>query len=109
MKEAKVSGVVVNVASMGGLIPMGYSPCSAASKAGAIHYTRSIAEKMASYNKRASTDNQGAGASRINALCPSFIETPLLASLRDSNTTAKGAIESLGRVMTAGEAADSFM
>eukprot|EP01134_Creolimax_fragrantissima_P004958 CFRG4958T1 len=49
MKEAKVSGVVINVASMGGLIPMGFAPYYASSKAGVVHYTRRMALKISSY------------------------------------------------------------
>jgi NAD(P)-dependent dehydrogenase (short-subunit alcohol dehydrogenase family) len=58
-------GVVINTASMGGLIPMAMSPVYAASKAGVIHFTRSLAYLA----------DEGI---RVNVICPTFTDTALV-------------------------------
>jgi len=58
-------GVVINTASMGGLIPMAISPVYAASKAGVIHFTRSLAYLA------------GEGI-RVNVVCPTYTDTALV-------------------------------
>jgi len=58
-------GVIINTASMGGMVPMPASPVYAASKAGAIHFTRSLAYLA----------NEGI---RVNVICPTFTDTPLV-------------------------------
>ncbi len=60
-------GVIVNTASMGGLVPMPNSPIYAASKAGVIHFSRSLAYLA----------DEGI---RVNAICPSYTDTPLVRS-----------------------------
>jgi len=57
--------VIVNTASMGGLVPMPTSPVYAATKAGVIHFTRSLAYLA----------NEGI---RVCAVCPSFTDTPMV-------------------------------
>jgi len=59
-------GVIVNTASMGGLLPMPTAPVYAATKAGVIHFTRSLAYLKDEANIR------------VNAICPSYVDTPLL-------------------------------
>ena len=59
-------GVVINTASMGGLLPMPGSPVYAATKAGVINFTRSLAY-LAPQDRI-----------RVNAICPSFTDTPLV-------------------------------
>lgn len=59
-------GVIVNTASMGGLLPMPGSPVYAATKAGVINFSRSLAYLAAEANIR------------VNAICPSFVDTPLV-------------------------------
>jgi 15-hydroxyprostaglandin dehydrogenase (NAD) len=59
-------GVIVNTASMGGLVPMAGSPTYAAAKAGVVHFTRSLAGLGAESNIR------------VNAVCPTFTDTPLV-------------------------------
>ncbi len=43
MADNEKGGVVINVASMGGLLPMPQSPVYAAAKAGVVNFTRSLA------------------------------------------------------------------
>ncbi len=57
-------GVIINTASMGGLVPMPTGSVYAASKAGVIHFSRSLAFLA----------NEGI---RVNAICPTFTDTPL--------------------------------
>jgi 15-hydroxyprostaglandin dehydrogenase (NAD) len=56
-------GVIINTASMGGLVPMPRDPVYAASKAGVIHFSRSLAFLA----------NEGI---RVNVICPTFTDTP---------------------------------
>ena len=58
-------GVIVNTASMGGMVPMAMNPVYAATKAGVIHFTRSLAYLA----------NEGI---RVDAVCPSFTDTPMV-------------------------------
>ncbi|KAG7599975.1 NAD(P)-binding domain superfamily [Arabidopsis suecica] len=64
MKAKQKPGVIINMGSAAGLYPMPIDPIYAASKAGVILFTRSLA-----YYRR-----QGI---RINVLCPEFIKTDL--------------------------------
>ncbi|HZQ34708.1 MAG TPA: SDR family NAD(P)-dependent oxidoreductase [Dehalococcoidia bacterium] len=66
MRELGRGGVIVNTASMGGLRPMPTSPVYAATKAGVIHFTRSLRHLYEEANIR------------VNAICPSFVDTPLV-------------------------------
>lgn len=59
-------GVVINTASMGGLLPMPGSPVYAATKAGVINFTRSLAYLAPECRVR------------VNAICPSYVDTPLV-------------------------------
>ncbi len=61
-------GVVINTASMGGLVPMPAGPAYAASKAGVIHFSRSLAYLA----------NEGI---RVNVICPTYTDTPLVQGL----------------------------
>ncbi len=66
MQEQGRGGVVINTASMGGLLPMPGSPVYAASKAGVVNFTRSLAYLAEESNIR------------VNAIAPSFVDTPLV-------------------------------
>lgn len=59
-------GVIINTASMGGLLPMPTAPIYAATKAGVINFTRSLAHLAAEHGIR------------VNAICPTFTDTPLV-------------------------------
>ncbi len=59
-------GVIINTASMGGLLPMPGSPVYAAAKAGVVNFTRSLQYLALESNIR------------VNAICPTFTDTPLV-------------------------------
>ncbi|XP_060698980.1 15-hydroxyprostaglandin dehydrogenase [NAD(+)]-like isoform X1 [Hemiscyllium ocellatum] len=61
-------GSIINVASMSGFVPAAHAPVYTASKHGVLGFTRSLAEAS-------SLGNYGV---RINALCPSFVNTEIL-------------------------------
>jgi NAD(P)-dependent dehydrogenase (short-subunit alcohol dehydrogenase family) len=69
-------GVIINTASMGGLLPMPGSPVYAATKAAVVNFTRSLAYLAPEANIR------------VNAICPTFTETPLIANM-DSQRRAE--------------------
>lgn len=66
MRRARTGGVIINTASMGGLLPMPGSPVYAATKAGVINFSRSLA--YLALEERI----------RVNAICPTFTDTPLV-------------------------------
>ena len=81
MKRAGKGGVIINTASMGGLLPMPGSPVYAAAKAGVINFTRSLGYLAAEANIR------------VNAICPSFTDTPLVRRSGDER------VEEMGRMV----------
>ncbi len=66
MRELGRGGVIINTASMGGLRPMPTSPVYAATKAGVVNFCRSLKYLYEEANIR------------VNAICPSFVDTPLV-------------------------------
>ena len=58
-------GVIINTASMAGLVPVGTTPVYAAVKAGVIHFSRSLA-------------HLGSEEIRVNAICPQYTDTPMV-------------------------------
>ncbi|KAK2504954.1 hypothetical protein MC885_008145 [Smutsia gigantea] len=64
-------GVIINMSSLAGLMPVAQQPVYCASKHGIIGFTRSAA--MA-----ANLMNSGV---RLNAICPGFVNTPILKSI----------------------------
>jgi NAD(P)-dependent dehydrogenase (short-subunit alcohol dehydrogenase family) len=60
-------GAIVNVSSLGGLMPVPYCPAYAATKAGVLGLTRSFASALP----------QGV---RVTAMLPDFVDTPMTAN-----------------------------
>src|SRR4030067_2329517 len=65
------SGVVINITSVSGIVGLPRQTNYAASKAGIIGFTKSLAKEVASYNIR------------VNAVAPGFIETDMLKELKE--------------------------
>jgi NAD(P)-dependent dehydrogenase (short-subunit alcohol dehydrogenase family) len=65
MRRQGGGGVIVNTASMAGLVPTGASPVYAAAKAGVVHFTRTLAPLAAE-------------GIRVNAVCPTYTDTPMV-------------------------------
>ena len=66
MTELGPGGVIINTASMGGLLPMPGSPVYAATKAGVVNFSRSLGYLALERGIR------------VNAICPSYVDTPLV-------------------------------
>lgn len=67
------SGIIVNIASVSGVVGMPRQTNYSASKAGIIGFTKSLAKEVASYNIR------------VNAIAPGFIETDMLKDLKEGH------------------------
>jgi len=65
------SGCIVNITSVSGIAGMSRQTNYAASKAGIIGFTKSLAKEVAAYNIR------------VNAVAPGFVETDMIAGLKD--------------------------
>ncbi|XP_066501957.1 15-hydroxyprostaglandin dehydrogenase [NAD(+)] [Hoplias malabaricus] len=72
-------GVIVNTASLAGLGPFPSAPIYTATKYGVVGFTRAIAGASALVDYGV----------RINALCPSFVQTPLLDSFKSTEITGQ--------------------
>jgi NAD(P)-dependent dehydrogenase (short-subunit alcohol dehydrogenase family) len=70
---AQSQGSIVNVASAAGLIGFRYASAYAASKHGVVGLTRSAALEYATKGIR------------VNAVCPGFTETPMVANMQETN------------------------
>jgi len=75
---ARGTGVVLNIASAAGLVGAGGLAAYAASKHAVVGLTRAAADEAARHGVR------------VNALCPSFADTPLFHGIADPLATARG-------------------
>jgi len=73
---ARGGGVIVNIASLGALLPLEDEPGYSATKAGVVMFTRACATLQRTHNIR------------VNALLPALVDTPLLAKSGDGSTEA---------------------
>ncbi|MDM5205596.1 MULTISPECIES: SDR family NAD(P)-dependent oxidoreductase [Cytobacillus] len=79
------SGVIVNTASMYGWVGSPGSAAYNAAKAGVVNLTRSLGLEYAARNIR------------VNALCPGFIDTPILGETDRQGLTAATPMNRLGK------------
>jgi NAD(P)-dependent dehydrogenase (short-subunit alcohol dehydrogenase family) len=93
-------GVIVNNASVAGLVGMRGGPAYSASKGGVIQLTRTAALEYAKCGIR------------VNAVCPGFIETPMTEAHTSSNPDLEPwirRIQPMGRLGTAKEVAQAVV
>ena len=79
-------GNIINVSSVSGIAGMARQTNYAASKAGIIGFTKSLAREVAAYNIR------------VNAIAPGFIETDMLSGLKDEHKEEIKKMVPLGRI-----------
>ncbi|MFB6172557.1 MAG: SDR family NAD(P)-dependent oxidoreductase [Haloarculaceae archaeon] len=79
------SGAIVNVASLAGVIGQPWSAAYAFTKGGVLKFTRTIAGEL------------GRDGIRANAVCPGFIDTPLVRGGLESRDDPEAARENLER------------
>jgi len=64
-------GVIINIASIYGLVGDVGSTAYNAAKGGVVNLTRSVADDLAQYNVR------------VNSICPGFVETPMTQEVKE--------------------------
>ncbi|MEO6122830.1 MAG: SDR family NAD(P)-dependent oxidoreductase [Ilumatobacteraceae bacterium] len=92
--EQQRSGVIVNISSILGQMPSGAAAHYSTAKAAIIALTKSAAAETAHLGIR------------VNAVCPGYIDTPLLAPMNDMIRTAITQRLGMGRMGTAEELAE---
>ena len=90
-------GRIVNIASIAGLRPRPMSIAYAASKAGLIGLTKSLAEALAPHNIR------------VNAIAPGLIDTEILADVSQERIDAIVQSTPLGRIGSVADVADAVL
>jgi 3-oxoacyl-[acyl-carrier protein] reductase len=90
-------GRIVNIASIAGLRPRPMSIAYAASKAGLIGLTKSLAEALAPHNIR------------VNAIAPGLIDTEILSDVRQERIDAIVQSTPLGRIGSGADVADATL
>lgn len=91
---AQRSGSIINISSVLGVLPAGGAPDYAAAKAGIIALTKSAASEVAHLGIR------------VNAVCPGYVDTPLLAPYGDDIRSALTMRIGMGRMASADEIAE---
>jgi len=91
LKQKK--GDIINISSVSGIAGMGRQTNYAASKAGIIGFTKSLAKEAGPYNIR------------VNAVAPGFIDTDMVAGLREEHKKNLKEIIPLSRFGDAGDVA----
>ncbi|XP_005988376.1 15-hydroxyprostaglandin dehydrogenase [NAD(+)]-like [Latimeria chalumnae] len=71
-KTGGQGGVIINVSSMAGITPLIFGPVYTATKHGVVGFTRATADAFRFLDY----------GIRVNALCPGFVDTPLLYSIK---------------------------
>jgi len=89
------SGDIINISSVSGIIGLARQVNYAASKAGIIGFTKSLAREVAPYNIR------------VNAVAPGFIETDMVSGLKEEYKTEVKKRIPLGRFGTASDVANT--
>jgi NAD(P)-dependent dehydrogenase (short-subunit alcohol dehydrogenase family) len=74
--HARGGGVIVNIASLGALLPLEDEPGYSATKAGVVMFTRACGRLQRTHQVR------------VHAVLPSLVETPLLAKSGDGSSEA---------------------
>ncbi|XP_030643527.1 15-hydroxyprostaglandin dehydrogenase [NAD(+)] [Chanos chanos] len=75
----KEGGVIINVSSMAAFLHSPHQPVYTATKHGVIGFSRAMAD----------ASEQGDYGVRINALCPAFVDTPLLQTVEHEDNMGK--------------------
>ncbi|XP_078086802.1 15-hydroxyprostaglandin dehydrogenase [NAD(+)]-like [Mustelus asterias] len=91
-------GVIVNVASMAGLLPFFIGPVYSASKHGVVGFTRSLA--LTCFQKH---------GVRLQVLCPSFVDTAILPQLKSEQRENIEALIDEAGVLTTVQVAEGFL
>lgn len=76
MRRGGEGGVIINLASLLGLLPMAEVAPYCAAKAGVVHFTRSLAGLAAQ------------SGIRVNAVCPEMVDTPMASSMWSADLVA---------------------
>ena len=90
-------GRILNVASLAGVAGAPGLAAYAATKHGVVGLTRSLAHELRKQRIR------------VNALCPSFTDTPMLDAMGTEKTRFETPLNALGRFGTAQEMADAAL
>jgi NAD(P)-dependent dehydrogenase (short-subunit alcohol dehydrogenase family) len=97
--RARGGGAIVNIASLGALLPLEDEPAYSATKAGVVMFTRACARLHRTHRIR------------VNAVLPSLVETPLLAKSGDGSSEAAWASQArqVLSVLSPDEVADAVI
>lgn len=90
-------GRIINLASLAGVSGSPGLAAYGATKHAVVGLTKSLAHEL------------GRSNIRINALCPSFIDTPMLADITDDTSRLHSDLNAVGRFGTAQEVADALL